>query len=104
MYTLPRTSRSGFTLIELMISMSIFAVMSVIIMSVYIQTTNTARKMNATRELSETAREITERIAQDVRDKGITIGTEFDPSPSAYILWTDQASYTSSGSEYMSIT
>jgi type II secretory pathway component PulJ len=87
-----------------MISMSIFAVMSVIIMSVYIQTTNTARKMNATRELSETAREITERIAQDVRSKGIDTGTELDTSPGAYILWTDQASYTSSGSEYMSIT
>ena len=56
-----------------MIAMSIFAVMSVIIMSVYIQTTNTARKMNATRELSETAREITERIAQDVRGKGISM-------------------------------
>jgi type II secretory pathway component PulJ len=62
-----------------MISMSIFAVMSVIIMSVYIQTTNTARKMNATRELSETAREITERIAQDLRDRGISlIGSVID--------------------------
>jgi prepilin-type N-terminal cleavage/methylation domain-containing protein len=78
--TIPLSSHRGFTLIELMISMSIFAVMSVIIMSVYIQTTNTARKLNATRELSETAREITERIAQDVRDKGIAGGwtTGFD--------------------------
>ncbi len=86
-----------------MISMSIFAVMSVIIMSVYIQTTNTARKMNATRELSETAREITERIAQDVRKKGIDTVSELDTSPSAYILWTDQSRYTDSGSEYLSI-
>ncbi len=86
-----------------MISMSIFAVMSVIIMSVYIQTTNTARKMNATRELSETAREITERIAQDVRGKGIDTVSELDTSPSAYILWTDQSRYTDSGSEYLSI-
>ncbi len=84
--------------------MSIFAVMSVIIMSVYIQTTNTARKMNATRELSETAREITERIAQDVRGKGIDTVSEFDHSPSAYILWTDQIDYTASGSEYLGIT
>jgi uncharacterized protein (TIGR02599 family) len=84
--TIPLSNHRGFTLIELMISMSIFAVMSVIIMSVYIQTTNTARKMNATRELSETAREITERIAQDVRDKGIADGwtTGFDNN---YQLW-----------------
>jgi prepilin-type N-terminal cleavage/methylation domain-containing protein len=71
-YTLSRTSRSGFTLIELMIAMAIFAVMSVMIMSVYINTTNTSRKLNATRHLTETAREITERLAQDVREKGIS--------------------------------
>jgi type II secretory pathway component PulJ len=84
-----------------MISMSIFAVMSVIIMSVYIQTTNTARKMNATRELSETAREITERIAQDVRDRGIADGwTEgFDNNYQGWKAYD----YTGSGSEFLSI-
>jgi type II secretory pathway pseudopilin PulG len=84
-----------------MISMSIFAVMSVIIMSVYIQTTNTARKLNATRELSETAREITERIAQDVRDKGIADGWTrgFDTN---YQLWKTY-DYTWSGSEFLAI-
>ncbi|MFZ2256462.1 MAG: prepilin-type N-terminal cleavage/methylation domain-containing protein [Patescibacteria group bacterium] len=94
MYTFSRTSRSGFTLIELMIAMAIFAVMSVMIMSIYINTTNTSRKLNATRQLSETAREITERISQDVREKGIDMVTEFDPSPSAYMPWTNQPQYT----------
>ena len=75
---------SGFTLLELMISMTIFAVMSVAIMSVYIQTTNLGQKMRAMRHLSETAREITERIAEDVREKGIASGSVFDPS---YPLW-----------------
>ena len=80
-----------------MIAMSIFAVMSVIIMSVYIQTTNTARKMNATRELSETAREITERIAQDVRGKGISIeGSKFDDTTVGNELWKSP-DYTQSG-------
>lgn len=77
--------------------MSIFAVMSVIIMSVYIQTTNTARKMNATRELSETAREITERIAQDVRSKGISLsGSQFDDMTVGNELWKSP-DYTQSG-------
>ena len=63
-----------------MIAMSIFIVMSVMIMSVYINTTNTTRKLNATRQLSEVAREITERVAQDVREHGIADGwtTGFD--------------------------
>ena len=62
-------SSSGFTLIELMIDMTIFSVMSVMVMSAYFTITNTSRKLNATRQLSETAREITERISQDVREK-----------------------------------
>lgn len=64
-----RFSHSGFTLVELMIAMSIFAVMSVMIMNVYFNISNTSRRLSATRELSETAREITERIAQDVKEK-----------------------------------
>jgi prepilin-type N-terminal cleavage/methylation domain-containing protein len=58
---------SGFTLLELMISMTIFAVMSIAILSIYIQTTNLSQKIRATRHLSETAREITERISDDVK-------------------------------------
>ena len=64
-----RFSHSGFTLVELMIAMTIFSVMSVMIMNVYFNISNTSRRLSATRELSETAREITEGIAQDVKEK-----------------------------------
>ena len=64
-----RFSHSGFTLVELMIAMSIFSVMSVMIMNVYFNISNTSRRLSATRELSETAREITDRIAQDVKER-----------------------------------
>lgn len=60
---------SGFTLIEMVITVTIFAVMSIAVVSIYIQTTNLAQKLRMTRHLSETAREITERIADDVREK-----------------------------------
>jgi prepilin-type N-terminal cleavage/methylation domain-containing protein len=63
----------GFTLIELMLAMTIFVIMSVMVMGIYINTTSTSRKLNATRELAETAREITERLSQDIRDNGIDI-------------------------------
>lgn len=75
-----RISRRGFTLIELTIAMAIFSVMSVVVMSVYINTTNTARKLSAVRQLTETAREITERITQDIHEKGIADSVEYDPS------------------------
>jgi len=60
---------SGFTLVELVISITIFGMMSLAITSIYIQTTYLGQKMRQTRHLSETAREITERIADDVRQK-----------------------------------
>ncbi len=101
MYTLSRTSRGGFTLIELMIAMTIFVMMSVMIMSVYINTTNTSRKLNATRHLTETARQITERFAQDVRERGIADGWTiwFD---SNYPQWKSYG-YIWSWSEFLSI-
>lgn len=60
-----RTSRSGFTLIEMVISMAIFSMMSIMVMTVYFGITNTTTRMNAQRQLSESAREILERIGQD---------------------------------------
>ena len=60
-------------MIEMIIAVTIFAFMSITITSIYIQTTYLGQKMRHTRHLSETAREITERIADDVREKGINI-------------------------------
>jgi prepilin-type N-terminal cleavage/methylation domain-containing protein len=74
-------SSSGFTLIELIIAMAIFGIMSATILSVYIQTTDISRKLQMTRLLTETSREITERIAADVRENGIDIvSSRFDQS------------------------
>lgn len=58
---------SGFTLIEMLVATTIFAVMSIAVMSIYIQTTSLSNRLKATRYLSETSREITERIAEDVK-------------------------------------
>jgi hypothetical protein len=58
-----------------MVASTIFAVMSVAIMSIYIQTTATGQKLRITRYLSETAREITERVSDDVRAYGVTGAT-----------------------------
>jgi type II secretory pathway component PulJ len=55
-----------------MIAMTIFGMMSVMVMTIYFSTTNITRKLNAQRELAETAREIVERISEDVRERGFS--------------------------------
>jgi prepilin-type N-terminal cleavage/methylation domain-containing protein len=60
---------SGFTLVEMVLATTIFAVMSIAVISIYLQTTALSSRLKATRYLSETAREITERIDEDVKER-----------------------------------
>jgi prepilin-type N-terminal cleavage/methylation domain-containing protein len=85
--TFIKNNSSGFTLVELMIAMTIFGMMSIMVMTIYFSTTDTTRRLNAQRELAESAREITERISADVREKGMTGDLAFDAS-SSYDPWT----------------
>lgn len=94
-----KNNASGFTLIELLIAMTIFGMMSIMVISIYFFTTNTTRQLNAQRELAETAREIIERISEDIREKGMTGDLAFDIS---YDLWK-KYDYTGSWSEYLNL-
>jgi prepilin-type N-terminal cleavage/methylation domain-containing protein len=98
MYTPKNTS--GFTLVEMVLATTIFAIMSVIILSIYIQTTALSSRLKATRYLSETSREITEMIAEDVRTLGLT-GATISASP--HIYWNGSSDYTQSGTEILGI-
>ncbi len=70
-----------------MISMTIFAVMSVMVVMIYFNATYSARKLSMTRELSESARELVERLDYDIKELGInTEDPNFDPSRD-YPLW-----------------
>ncbi len=60
-------SKKGFTLIEIIISITIFAMMSAMTMLIYFNVSESARRLQLSREITETAREITERIASDIR-------------------------------------
>jgi type II secretory pathway component PulJ len=82
-----------------MIAMSIFAVMSVMIMSVYIGTTETSRQLDLSRQLSETAREITERLSADIAEKGIGEST-YDDKTVGNGLWKN-TNYSGSGGEIL---
>lgn len=86
-YTSLRHSRHGFTLLELMIAMTIFALMSVMVVMIYFNASYSARKLSMTRELSETAREFIERLENDIKEYGISIqDPKFDPSRE-YPFW-----------------
>ena len=90
---------SGFTLIELLIAMTIFGMMITMVMSIYFSTSDTTRKLNVQRELAETAREITERLTEDIQEKWMTGETMFDNS---YDPWKTY-NYLGSGSEYINL-
>lgn len=92
---------SGFTLVELVIAITIFALLSVTISSIYIQTTYVGQKLRHTRHLAETAREITERIADDVREKGLSWRT-LTPTEYNYTYW-NSIDYSGSGAEILGI-
>lgn len=79
----------------------IFAMMSVAAISVYIQTTEVSHKLEMTRFLSESAREITERIASDVRERGIDLANLVDAT-STHPGWNTH-SYSMSGGEILSV-
>lgn len=65
--------KSAFTLVELLVAITIMGMMITTTLMVYLNVWNTSLRMEMSRELSETARQITERIAQDVREEGINI-------------------------------
>ena len=73
----------------------IFSMMSIAAISVYIQTTDISHKLQMTRFLSESAREITERIASDVRERGIDLTNHVDTA-SVHPGWNTHA-YNQSG-------
>ena len=68
-----------------MIAMAIFGIMSVSVMSVYFHITATTHRMNAQRQVAETAREILERIGSDIEEYGVHgSAPDFDVN---YELW-----------------
>lgn len=92
---------SGFTLVELVISLTIFALMSIVITSIYLQLTYIGQKMRHSRHLSETAREITDRIWDDVREKWLSWYT-LSPTERNYQYWNN-IDYSASGTEILGI-
>ncbi|HRI36602.1 MAG TPA: prepilin-type N-terminal cleavage/methylation domain-containing protein [bacterium] len=65
---------SGFTLIELVVAITIFAIIMVSIFAIYVNIVSTNKKLELTRRLQDNVRLITETVASDVRDQGVDFG------------------------------
>jgi hypothetical protein len=85
----------------MVLATTIFAIMSLIVMSIYIQTTTLTSKLKATRYLSETAREITERIAEDVKEGGLSGSVSVPMTTNIY--WDSTDGYKIDGKEILGI-
>ena len=85
-----------------MIAMTIFGLMSVMVMTIYFSTTSTTRKLGAQRQLAESAREIIERISEDVRERGFSGSAVPFDTTSTHIPW-NKYDYSGSGSEYLNL-
>ncbi len=67
--------KKGFTLVELVVAITILGLIMVSVFTIYINLINVNRKLEQTRILQENTRMITEKIATDVREKGIDFNT-----------------------------
>jgi type II secretory pathway pseudopilin PulG len=85
-----------------MIAMTIFGMMSIMVMTIYLSTTQTARRLDAQRILAQTAREITERLTEDIGRYGFSGSASAFDSSSTHIPWSKD-DYTGSGSEYLNL-
>lgn len=103
MFNKLRHSRAGFTLVELIMAMAILGIMSTMTLLIYFNISETSRRLQISRELSETARQITEKISQDVRQYGVSVSTTpvstLSPAPKQDFL----NDYTDKGSEILKI-
>jgi prepilin-type N-terminal cleavage/methylation domain-containing protein len=81
-----KPSASGFTLIELIVAITIFAIIMVSIFAIYVNIVSTNKKLELTRALQDNVRLITETIAADVRERGIDFASYSSMGAAGYGL------------------
>lgn len=84
-----KLNNSGFTLAELLVSVSVFAVMSVLISGVYLNANNLQQKVASFQRLQNDGRYIVEKLAKEIRSREIdfplqAVGTRLDFAEDRY--------------------
>jgi len=82
---------SGFTLIELIVSITLFSIVMVSVITIFIFSSDMSAKIEINRLMQENTKNAVETIAEDIRDNGI-IGVSPDSSSlscSTFSSWVD---------------
>ncbi len=94
-----KNSTTGFTMIELLISMTIFSILAAAVGGVYISTNRTATAQNASAGVQQSVRTALELMVQDIRMAGYN-PTGADPNPfSIEVTDSDKIRITSDRNE-----
>ncbi len=72
--------KSAFTLVEVVVAVTILAVVMVSVFEAYYGTVSIERRLDFSRSLQENARSMTEILARDVRENGIDVAAYGDPT------------------------
>lgn len=85
----------GFTLVELIVSISIMSIILVAIMSVFFSMNNVSQKTDIQRQLQINTKNAIESMAEDMRSHGVN-------STSCSVIWADNNSYwcSNAGNKY----
>lgn len=65
------SNNNGFTLIELIVSITIFSIVMVSVMSIFIFSSDMSAKIEINRLMQENTKNVVETIAEDIRENGI---------------------------------
>ena len=68
-----RTAQKGFTLVEVVVAVTILAVVMVSIFEIYLGVLSLNRRLEFARSLQENARSMTEMFAKEVRERGVDL-------------------------------
>lgn len=68
-----KISRQAFTLIEIVVAVTILAVVMVSVFEIYLGVLTLNRRLEFSRSLQENARSMTETFAKEIRDRGIDL-------------------------------
>ena len=66
-----KNTYSAFTLVEVLVTMTIFSIIMVAVMTIFVRTTDISTKSDLQRSLQENVKVVVEKISEDVRVNGI---------------------------------
>lgn len=83
--------KNGFTLVEILMATSIFAVSSVVICGIFINASNLQKQISNYQKLQNDGRYIIEKIAKELRAKDIVLLYPSDNPTSTLNFWPDES-------------